>query len=71
MKGIIDRFENKFAVVELDDKSFININTSEIPKSAKEGDVIFVNKDGISLDLDETKKLKKEVTDLMNELFID
>lgn len=71
MRGIIDRFENKFAVVELDDKSFININTSKIPKSAKEGDVIFINKDGISLDLDETKKLKKEVSNLMNELFID
>ncbi len=71
MRGIIDRFENKFAVVELDDKSLININKSEIPKSAKEGDVILINKDGISLDLNETNKLRKEVNDLMDELFID
>lgn len=71
MRGIIDRFENKFAVVELDDKSLININISKIPKSAKEGDVIFINKDGISLDLNETKKIKKEIAHLMNELFID
>ncbi|CAH2214150.1 DUF3006 domain-containing protein [Tepidibacter aestuarii] len=71
MRGIIDRFENKFAIVELEDKSFIDINISKLPKSAKEGDVILINKDSISLDLNETNKLKKEVNDLMNELFID
>ncbi|WFD11560.1 DUF3006 domain-containing protein [Tepidibacter hydrothermalis] len=71
MKGIIDRFENKLAVVELENKSLININRSKIPKSAKEGDVILINKDNISLDLNETNNLKKEINDLMNELFID
>ncbi|MEJ8554293.1 DUF3006 domain-containing protein [Tepidibacter sp. Z1-5] len=71
MRGIIDRFENQFAIVELYDKSLVNIHRSEIPKSAKEGDVILINKNGISLDLNETNKLKKEVNDLMDELFID
>lgn len=71
MKGIIDRFENNLAIVELEDKSLININRSKIPKSAKEGDVILINKDNISLNLNETNILKKEINDLMNELFID
>ncbi|WP_099187380.1 DUF3006 domain-containing protein [Tepidibacter mesophilus] len=71
MRGIIDRFENKFAIVELEDKSLINIHRLQIPKSAKEGDVILINKDVISLDLNATKKLKKQVADLINELFID
>ena len=63
MKVIIDRFEGEYAVVEIDEGSFVNI-----PKillgSAKEGDVI-----SIDIDTDETLKRKNEIDNLMNDLF--
>ena len=40
MRLIIDRFEGDFAVVELEDRSTIDIPKKLIPKGAKEGDVL-------------------------------
>lgn len=63
MKVILDRFEGDYGIVELPDKSFI-----EIPKvlisSAKEGDIITID-----IDNEESDKQKKEIETLMNELF--
>ncbi len=59
MKGIIDRFEGNFAVVELEDKKMININKNILPKKAKEGDVINIEEDSITLNKKEGKKLKR------------
>ena len=39
MEYTIDRFEGKFAVVELENKKFANIPREAIPEKAKEGDV--------------------------------
>ena len=43
MKGIIDRFEANYAVIELEDKSMINIEIKKLPSVAKEGYVININ----------------------------
>lgn len=51
MKVIIDRFEEDYAIVELENKKMISMPKELIPKGAKEGMVI-----NISIDLDETKK---------------
>lgn len=40
LKIIIDRFEGDFAVVELDDKGFINMPIELVPQGAKEGDIL-------------------------------
>ncbi|KNZ40606.1 DUF3006 domain-containing protein [Acetobacterium bakii] len=61
---IIDRFEGEFAVVELSDKTFINIPLSELPKSSKEGDVLI-----IGIDQKETEKRKERIKDLMDDLW--
>ena len=66
MKVIIDRFEGEFAVVELDDLSFVNISKKAIPPDAKEGDVL-----EIVVDKDETKKRGKKINKLMHDLFTD
>ena len=39
MKGIIDRFEGEFAVVETDG-GFVNVPKAKLPAEAKEGAVI-------------------------------
>jgi len=66
MKYTIDRFEDKYAVVELENKQFVDIPRSAIPSEAKEGDIIVV-----SVDKSGTEKRRKEVRKLENDIFVD
>lgn len=52
MRIIIDRFEGDFAVVELEDKSFVDMPLKLIPEGAKEGDIL-----EIEINREETEKL--------------
>lgn len=65
MKVIIDRFEGEYAVVELEIGKFVNMPKILVP-DAHEGDVI-----DIYIDEKETKKRKKHISELMNDLFED
>lgn len=69
MKGIIDRFEENFAIVELDDKTMVNIDKNIIPKKAKEGDVINIEGDSITLNKKESRILKKEIEELTEDMW--
>lgn len=69
MIGVIDRFEEEFAVVEVDDRKIININKKDIPSGAKEGSVLNIELDKITIDYDETEKRKKEIEALFEDLF--
>ncbi|MGH4051721.1 MAG: DUF3006 domain-containing protein [Clostridium sp.] len=69
MKGIIDRFEGGYAVVEIDDGSkMINIDKILLPKGAKEGMVLQLDK-SITIDIDETKKRKEKIEKLTADLW--
>jgi len=60
---IIDRFEGDFAVVETDN-GMVNIPRSDVPTSAKEGDVLrFIIAE------DETEERGKRIKGMMNDLF--
>ena len=62
---IIDRFEGDKAVLEVD-TGHVNIPTSNLPKGAKEGDVLrFI------IDVDETSNRKQRIDGMMNRLFKD
>lgn len=65
MKVIIDRLEDKIAVVELEDGSRAEMPRVLIPE-AKEGDVI-----SIDVDPSTRKKRERAVEELMNDLFSD
>ena len=69
-KGIIDRFEGDLAVVEFDDE-MKDIPKSKVPKEAHVGDVLIFDGDKITISNEETNTLKKEIDDLMDELFED
>ena len=69
MKGIIDRFEEDIAVIELENNEFIDINISDLPKNISTGDVIELLDGKINLCIDETKHKKQAIEDLMDELF--
>lgn len=64
MKVTIDRFQGDFAVVELPNGKMIDIPKALVPREAKEGDVL-----SIEIDKDETKRRKKEIESLMDDLF--
>lgn len=70
MLGIIDRFEGDIAVVELDGKTQ-DYPKSLFPKSAKVGDVVEINGDKIIVLQDKTDKLRKEIEELMEEVWED
>ncbi|NFC73580.1 DUF3006 domain-containing protein [Clostridium botulinum] len=69
MKGIIDRLEENFAIIELEDKKMINIDKNIIPKKAKEGDVINIEGDIITLNEKERERLKKEIDELTEDMW--
>jgi hypothetical protein len=62
---IIDRFEENWAVIEYGDKTF-NFPKELLPKEAKEGDVL---KFDIAIYIEETEKRKKNIQELINDLF--
>lgn len=70
MQLVIDRFEGNFAVCEKDDKTMIDIEKTKLPLEAKEGDVIIIEQDKITIDLIETKKRKSEITKITKNLWV-
>ncbi|HPZ09966.1 MAG TPA: DUF3006 domain-containing protein [Candidatus Eremiobacteraeota bacterium] len=64
MNVIIDRFEDLYAVVELDNKEMVNMPLALVPPGAKEGDVL-----EIIVNPGETEKKKKEIEELMENLW--
>ena len=68
MKGIIDRFEGNYAVVELQGGKMINIDKIQLPKGIEEGMVIHISK-SITINIDETKKRKAEIEKLTEDLW--
>lgn len=68
MKGIIDRFEGDYAVVEMPDGKMININKIKLPIGVQEGMVIHIA-ESITIDKDETLKRKREIEKLTEDLW--
>lgn len=63
---IIDRFENEFAVIELNADTFFNIPKSALPNNAKEGDCI-----SIILNEERSHEKLETLQDKMDKLFKD
>lgn len=70
LRGIIDRFEEEYAVVEIITKEpyFIDIKKNKLPKDAVQGDVLIVG-EKITIDEKETQKRKAHIDELFEELF--
>lgn len=69
-KGIIDRFEEDIAVVEIGDMTK-DFPKSIFPKAAKPGDFVEIDGDQVTILKEETEKRRKEIEDLMEELWED
>jgi len=70
-KGIIDRIEEKWVVVEFDD-GMRDILFSRFPMAVESGDVIWMDEHGhIEKDDRERQRLSDEIDGLMDELWED
>lgn len=69
MKVVIDRFEGDYAVCEKENREMIDIKRDQIPKEAKENDVLDIQGDKIAVDVEETEKRKREIEELTKDLW--
>ncbi|WP_110927512.1 DUF3006 domain-containing protein [Bacillus massiliglaciei] len=67
-KGMIDRFEGDMAVIEFE-KEMKDIPRKLLPPDANFGDVLLFDGDDIKISKKETEKAKKELDELIKELF--
>lgn len=66
MRIVIDRFEGDYAIVELSDRTMVDLHRQFLPKSAKEGDIFEIKM--IAVD---DKERKGQISQLMNEIWED
>ena len=71
MKYIIDHFEGDMAVCEDETGKTVDIKKSELPTNADVGNVVIFEKNQYSIDKKETNQRRKEIEDLMNEVWED
>ncbi|HHY27479.1 MAG TPA: DUF3006 domain-containing protein [Desulfitobacterium dehalogenans] len=69
MKGIIDRFEGEFAVIEQEDRVTITIPRHALPREAKEGDALVLVNGEYQIDRSETVERRKRIEELSRELW--
>lgn len=67
-KGIIDRFEGKYAVIEFDGKTE-DVLRSDLPAEVKAGDTLIFEEGKVMIDTEDTVSRKEEIDSLMDELF--
>jgi hypothetical protein len=70
MKGIIDRFEEELVVVEIDGE-MKDFPKTIFPPEVVAGDVVQIEADKVIVLKDETDKLRKEIEDLMADVWED
>ena len=69
MKVIIDRFEGLYAVCEKEDRTMMDIKRINLPSGVKEGDVLGIDYGIITIDKGETKKRRREIEKLTEDLW--
>lgn len=70
MKGIIDQFEGNWVVVEIDGQAK-DFKRSIFPREASVGDVVEITGNKVTVLKNETEKLRKEIEDLMDDVWED
>lgn len=69
MKGIIDRFEGDYAVVEFEGRRMVEVHKRDLPPGLKEGDAIRCDDGVYFFDEVETERLKKETKAMFDKLW--
>jgi hypothetical protein len=68
MKGIIDRFEGIYGIIEMDDGKMKRVERDKLPSEATEGDIIQWIEGKILICKKETAERKKQMDRKLDEL---
>lgn len=68
-KFIVDRIENKKAVLECENGEFVSVDLKALPENIGEGDILNFEQNSCFLDKDETEKRSLKIKSLMDKLF--
>ncbi len=71
MEVIVDRFEGKFAVCEKPNREMMDIRKEKLPEGVKEGDVLTISGDQITINPEKRKEREERINKLMNDLWAD
>lgn len=71
MDVIVDRFEGDFAVCERSDRQMVNIKKDKLPPHVKEGDVLTISGDKITLNSEKSRARDIQIKKLMDDLWLD
>lgn len=66
MKGIVDRLEEKIAVIELESGDMLELSIEGL--ALNEGDVVYIDGEDITVDVAATQSRKKEIDSLFDSL---
>jgi hypothetical protein len=69
MRVVVDRIEGKYAVCEKEDRTMINIEKERLPRGVKDGDVLLIEGDTITIDRNSTDRRKQDAKKLMDDLW--
>lgn len=69
MKVIIDRLEGDLAICEKEDGSFMDLSIQILPSGAKEGDMLVIRGNQISIDRIGTKERRNHINKLMEDIW--
>ena len=69
MKIIIDRFEGTYAVCEKEDRTMMDIKRSNLPSEAKEGDLLSIDNNIITIDIKGTERRLRDIEKLTEDLW--
>lgn len=70
MKGIVDRFEVEYVVIEVDGRTQ-DVPRSEVDPNVKDGDVVVLVEGVWKADLEETEKRSGQIRKLMDSVWGD
>lgn len=68
MKYTIDRISGEIAVCEDDNGDSVKLKASELPKGAREGDILFKENDVWCIDVKESSERRRVMSDKLNRL---
>jgi len=67
---IVDRFEDRFAILECEDGTFQDVPREDLPPSCRAGSVLRKNESGVfELDPEAEEKRRDALYELQNDLF--
>lgn len=69
MKVIVDRIEENFAVCEMENGNMLSLSMSILPSNIKDGTVLDIQGQIITVDEEQTEKKRKAAERLLDDLF--